>query len=557
MRRGFPCELYVQYRFAGVQDVPDLRLRPIREFGQDLADRPADVRRCRDAVDLGQALVDPQITQIGREHRQPHWGGGVDRLQRVEVRARLALRLRQRHLRPLAVGDVLVRADQAQELARRIAFDLAGGGDPAGFAVPAHYPVFVLVARYARGQRLTQCGVGAGAVVRMQAGHPGLVRLPAQAWRQRVQRAVLRGTPCQEGRIAQIHHEAADAPDALHAGEFLLPRRQRRGQVARGRAAGCVRPNVSRPVFGHVLDECHEMVRRPVGVPRQRHREAAPRHRAVAAQVAFLQGVGFGAAGQQVVDQSQVGREVGGMGDVLEAQAQQDLTRAVQEAAQPVVDPREGAAERDVRHADRRLLERCVQRRLGSLLRGDEARDAREAQRPSGRVAFQLGQVMHPFDRAVGAEQAELEVVGRLPPCGGGDRAHQPVAVGRMHGVGEVLGQAGLSGAEFPFPRHRAGRRERPFQPVPGPFRPRVVRRRGEQRQPVLAVGESGHAGAGPVCRGGDPGTRRRVRPRPGRSGGALSRTPNPGSRRGSGRSNIMRIAFYSNTQPRTVATGV
>ena len=77
----------------------------------------------------------------------------------------------------------------------------------------------------------------------------------------------------------------------------------------------------------------------------------------VAVEVALLQRVVGPLAGDRLLQQSHIVGNVVRVGDVLEAHAQQLLTRIAHHVAEVLIHPQQGAIQADVGHAGRRLLE--------------------------------------------------------------------------------------------------------------------------------------------------------------------------------------------------------
>ena len=123
----------------------------------------------------------------------------------------------------LALGNVDMRADHGDRLARVVTLDFRHSADPPHVAVArANDAVLGSVVRGAAGDRAEEALDRAGAIVRVEALHPGLVRLDPCFRGQPVKPDIFWRSVSQE-IVAHVDPHAADAADLLHPRQRELP----------------------------------------------------------------------------------------------------------------------------------------------------------------------------------------------------------------------------------------------------------------------------------------------------------------------------------------------
>ena len=101
-----PADLEVPDRFAGGQQVLELRLDLVGEGRRDLAHAASDQGLHRRTDHLRHALVEPDVPQLAIEHAEAHRRRAVDGLDLTQAGLRLILAPPEGLFLPLALGDV-------------------------------------------------------------------------------------------------------------------------------------------------------------------------------------------------------------------------------------------------------------------------------------------------------------------------------------------------------------------------------------------------------------------------------------------------------------------
>jgi hypothetical protein len=146
--------------------------------------------------------------------------------------------LPQRLLRQHLLGDVGMRADQADRLSAVIALDGRVDRNPPRLAVGrADDPVLHAVLAHIAGDGVAEFLLGRFAILGMDAPDPVLMGLVGRIGGQPVDQQIFRRPPIAETG-GQIDLEAADPPELLHASQFGFALPQRRGgQIVAGHVA--------------------------------------------------------------------------------------------------------------------------------------------------------------------------------------------------------------------------------------------------------------------------------------------------------------------------------
>ncbi len=185
------------------------------------------------------------------------------------------------------------------------------------------------------------------------------------------------------------------------------------------------------------------MHRLAVSVADEGPREEPPHDPPVGPQVALLELVAVDLAPERPLEQLQVRRQIGGVGDATEVGRQELLARPPEEVAQRAVDRQPSSLQGHDRHPDRRVLEGALEARVGlaqlALAAGalaDVAHDGRDAHHATLRVDDGEDRDRDVDERAVLAALADLEVANALAGL------HQLVDVGhrREIAVGQQYG---------------------------------------------------------------------------------------------------------------------
>ena len=150
-----------------------------------------------------------------------------------------------------------------------------------------------------------------------------------------------------------------------------------------------------------ILDDRNEVIRFPLEILDQRHREGDPEYLAALAQITLLQGVVLTFVCQHLGDIGLVDEEIIRVGDLLEGHAHQLVGLVAQHVAQPPVDPQPLAIRGDQGDADRSLLEGGLKTGLALLQAGLDAAELLPA------LGFPGAGAVHGC-----AEQADKDAVG-------------------------------------------------------------------------------------------------------------------------------------------------
>ena len=171
---------------------------------------------------------------------------------------------------------------------------------------------------------------------------------------------VLRDVGKRERGVTEDAHE--------HVVEVVRDAAREDGQRVRATALGELGLKGAALHFGPVVADLRDVVngtavRVAEEADGEQHRHELPRLR----QVTLLHRVGVDLAGEQTLAEREMGVEVVGVRDLLERHLQELLGGIADEVAERPVDLEPAPVERDERHADRRVLERCLELLLRRL----------------------------------------------------------------------------------------------------------------------------------------------------------------------------------------------
>ncbi len=355
---------------------------------------------------------------------------------------------------------------------------------------------------------------------------------------RRVPEAVVDRLETVEVEVAQAVAVASGPAEGL-----LQPLEEQRpvGQAGQGVVGGLVaQAQVQQSTFGGVLHQRQLVLRLPVGVAQQRHRQIGPEHGAVVPVVRLLDAVALALATHQLAVHPPDVRGVVGVSPLADVAAADVSLQAAEHLQQGVVDLQDVPVEVGDADPHGRALEdrpEALLARVQGLLRVG-ARGQRRARDglllPEGALAQRAGVsrrdgVLEPgaagavllgalHAGAFGSVRTAVEHQVRLDHAEG---AGQGLGVGAVHGDEfrpHLLGDRGVEGPcvqglgerpgegyEVPFElgAGQRGRRDREDRPAPD---------RGEAGDPVLDAAVRGRPGPGGRCRGRCHGDFRRPR---------------------------------------------
>ncbi len=201
---------------AGERPFEPVAARSVHLGRHDLVDPPPD--------DLASRPFEPDL--VGPvdepEHKVAVDVGDEDR-KRVGDRAQAFGAVERLLFGALAVGDVDVRADQRDRLARSVALDLRHRPDPALRAVVRpDDPVLGNVGRAAFGERPQEAVDCLLPVVRVDARHPGVVRLDGGVGGKAMDALIFGRAAARERAGAGVDAHASDAADLLDPAKLGL-----------------------------------------------------------------------------------------------------------------------------------------------------------------------------------------------------------------------------------------------------------------------------------------------------------------------------------------------
>src|SRR4051812_129847 len=205
-----------QFRLA-----PAKRPGPGRVYGLpdtvEIGDHEQILRHVPDAVAFPGLFLDP----FGQR--------GIQARELIGELAIFLLALPQRPLRFHLLGDIAVRADQADRLAVLVALDGGSHGNPAQLAVArTNDAVLHGIIAHAAANGIAKLLFGSFAIGRMDPAHPVFMAFVDRIRRQPMDQQIFRRAAIAEAG-AQVALEPADPADLLHPRELGFALAQRRG----------------------------------------------------------------------------------------------------------------------------------------------------------------------------------------------------------------------------------------------------------------------------------------------------------------------------------------
>ncbi len=260
------------------------------------------------------------------------------------------------------VGDVLVREGGACRCAVRVAHQPCRhrqrAPGPGVGADPDPVVVELLAPDRAHRRHLVVAEQGGGVVGEHL---PELARLPGMSRGVRL---------LDEVAVAQVHLLVVTVLVEQHEADVDgVEDRLRLAALAVDDAHRLGEPLAVGLLDGDVDDLADEVQRGAVLPAQQRDRQVAPHHRAVGVQVALEHAVAAPLAGEGLLEEVEVGLEVGGVGDLREGQHAQLVLGVAQHRAQRPVRGEQLPRRADDRHPHGRVFERRPPEALDARLR--------------------------------------------------------------------------------------------------------------------------------------------------------------------------------------------